>query len=185
VARARHYEYYTNGYWHTDGTSDFGRIDRQDVFLRSLITSAKSKVNPLTVNAFIGSVHEGVTIDDGFGFNQLIGLALTYHSFDPTNLAGQTLPTEAANGFGDLGDVLTVQQPEAQQMLVNTFGSDLVSPTNPPPDAAGDPNPPPTITPTTVAPASPSTPSTGSGSATTTPTTIPPPSFNPTPCSPG
>ena len=185
VARARHYEYYTNGYWHTDGTSDFGRIDRQDVFLRSLITSAKSKVNPLTVNAFIGSVHEGVTIDDGFGFNQLIGLALTYHSFDPTNLAGQTLPTEPANGFGDLGDVLTVQQPEAQQMLVNTFGSDLVAPTDPPPDAAGEPNPPPTITPTTVAPATPSTPSTGSGSATTTPTTTPPPSFNPTPCSPG
>lgn len=184
VARARHYEYYTNGYWHTDGTSDFGRIDRQDVFIRSLITSAKSKVNPLTVNAFIGSVHEGVTIDDSFGFNQLIGLALTYRSFDPTNLQGQTLPTEAANGFGDLGDVLTVQQPEAQQMLVNIFGSDLVSPTNPPPDAAGDPNPPPTVTPTTVAPASPSASSSGSGSATTTPTTIPPPSFNPTPCSP-
>jgi LCP family protein required for cell wall assembly len=185
VARSRHYEYYTNGYWHTDGTSDFGRIDRQDVFLRSLITSAKSKVNPLTVNAFIGSVHEGVTIDDGFGFNQLIGLALTYHSFNPTNLQGQTLPTEAANGFGDLGDVLTVQQPEAQQMLVNIFGSDLVSPTNPPPDAAGEPNPPPTITPTTVAPVSSSTPSSGSGSASTTATTVPPPSFNPTPCSPG
>ncbi len=180
VARARHYEYYTNGYWHTDGTSDFGRIQRQDVFLKSLITAAKSKVNPLTVNAFIGSVHEGVTIDDSFGFNQLIGLALTYHSFDPTNLQGQTLPTEAANGFGDLGDVLTVQQPEAQQMLVNLFGSSLVAPTTPPPNAAGDTPPPPPVTPTTVAPASPSTPSGGSS---TTPTTAPP-SFNPTPCSP-
>jgi len=183
VARARHYEYYANGYWQYDGTSDFGRIQRQDVFLRSLITAAKSKVNPLTVNAFIGSVHEGVTIDDGFGFNQLIGLALTYHSFDPTNLQAQTLPTEAANGFGDLGDVLTAEQPEAQQMLVNLFGSSLETPTNPPPDAAGNPNPPPTITPTTVAPAGPSTPTSGS-SGTTTTTTTPPPSFNPTTCSP-
>jgi LCP family protein required for cell wall assembly len=183
VARARHYEYYTNGYWHTDGTSDFGRIQRQDVFLKSLITAAKSKVNPLTVNAFIGSVHEGVTIDDSFGFNQLIGLALTYHSFDPTSLQGQTLPTEAANGFGDLGDVLTVQQPEAQQMLVNMFGSDLVSPTNPPPDVDGNPNPPPDITPTTVAPASPGKPAGSSGTAPTTTTTVPPPSFNPTTCS--
>jgi LCP family protein required for cell wall assembly len=179
VARARHYEYYANGYWQYDGTSDFGRIQRQDVFLRSLITAAKSKVNPLTVNAFIGSVHEGVTIDDGFGFNQLIGLALTYHSFDPTNLQAQTLPTEAANGFGDLGDVLTAQQPEAQQMLVNIFGSSLETPTNPPPDSAGYPNPPPTITPTTVAPASPTT---SAPAATTTPTTAPPPSFDPTPC---
>ena len=183
MARARHYEYYADGYWQYDGTSDFGRIERQDVFLRSLITAAKSKVNPLTVNAFIGSVHEGITIDDGLGFNELIGLALTYHSFDPANLQAQTLPTVAANDFGDLGDVLTVQQPEAQQMLVNLFGSDLQTPTNPPPDAAGYPNPPPTVTPTTVAPASPSTPSSGSASATTTPTTAPP-SFNPTPCSP-
>ncbi len=184
VARARHYEYYTNGYWHTDGTSDFGRIQRQDVFLRSLITSAKGKVSPLTVNAFIGSIHEGVTIDDTFGFNQLIGLALTYHSFDPANLAGQTLPTEATNGFGDLGDVLTVQQPEAQQMLVSIFGNSLVTPTNPPPDANGDPNPPPTITPTTLAQANPRSPSSGSSGASTTPTTAPPPSFNPTPCAP-
>jgi anionic cell wall polymer biosynthesis LytR-Cps2A-Psr (LCP) family protein len=184
VARARHYEYYAHGYWQFDGTSDFGRIQRQDVFIRSLITSAKSKVNPLTVNAFIGSIHQGVTIDDGFGINELIGLALDYRSFDPAALNAQTLPTEAANGFGDLGDVLTVQQPEAQQMLVNTFGSDLTSPTNPPPDSAGDPNPPPTITPTTVAPATPSTSGGGSSSGATTTTTTPPPSFNPTPCTP-
>jgi LCP family protein required for cell wall assembly len=188
VARARHYEYYSDGYWQYDGTSDFGRIQRQDVFIRSLITSAKGKVNPLTVNAFVGSIHEGVTIDDGFGVNELIGLALDYRSFDPTALQAQTLPTEAANDFGDLGDVLTVQQPEAQQMLVNTFGSDLIAPTNPPPDANGDPNPPPPITPTTVAPASPTTSSgsggSGSESGATTTTTTAPPSFNPTPCTP-
>ena len=165
VARARHYEYYSDGYWQYDGTSDFGRIQRQDVFIRSLITAAKSKVNPLTVNAFIGSIHEGVTIDDGFGINELIGLALDYHSFDPSNLQAMTLPTEAANGFGDLGDVLTVQQPEAQQMLVNIFGSDLTTPTNPPPDADGDPNPPPDVTTTTVAPASPTTAPSGGGSS--------------------
>ncbi len=184
VARARHYEYYTNGYWHTDPTSDFGRIQRQDTFIKALMTSAKSKVNPLTVNAFIGSVHEGVQIDDGFGFNELIGLALTYHSFNPTNLGGTTLPVVPANGFGSLGDVLVVDQPAAQQLLVNVFGSSLVEPTNPPPDAAGNPNPPPTVTPTTVAAATPGTPTTAAGAATTTQTTAPPPSYNPTNCTP-
>ncbi|HVT41592.1 MAG TPA: LCP family protein [Acidimicrobiales bacterium] len=193
VARSRHYEYYENGYWHTDGTSDFGRIQRQDVFLKALITAAKSKVSPLTVNAFIGSLHEGITIDDGFGFNQLIGLALDYRSFDPTALQGQTLPTEPANGFGDLGDVLTVQQPEAQEMLVNTFGSSLTTPTDPPPDARGDPNPPPPVTTTTTPPpttavshgsSSGSSSKAAASSATTTPTTTPPPSFNPTNCAP-
>ena len=148
------------------------------------MSSAKSKVNPLTVNAFIGSVHEGVQIDDGFGFNELIGLALTYHSFDPTNLGGHTLPTVPANGFGSLGDVLVVDQPAAQQLLVNIFGSSLVTPTNPPPDASGNPNPPPDVTTTTVPPAGSGTPTTAAGAATTTPTTAPPPSYNPINCSP-
>ncbi len=181
VARSRHYEYYENGYWQYDGTSDFGRIQRQDVFIKAMMSAAKSKINPFTVNAFIGSIHEGITIDDGFGFNDLIGLALTYHSYDPGNLQGETLPTEAANGFGNLGDVLTVQQPQAQEMLVNIFGSSLVNPTSPPPDANGNPQPPPTITPT-AAQASPG--SASSGGATATNTTTPPPSFNPTNCSP-
>jgi LCP family protein required for cell wall assembly len=182
VARARHYEYYANGYWQYDGTSDFGRIQRQDVFLRALIASAKSKIDPLTVNAFIGSVHEGVTIDDGFGFNQLIGLALDYHSFDPANLQAQTLPTVATNGFGDLGDVLTIDQPAAQQMLVNIFGSSLVNPTNPPPNANGYPEPPPTVTPTTAPPTTAPSKSTATTAPATTTTTAPP--FNPTPCTP-
>jgi LCP family protein required for cell wall assembly len=186
VARARHYEYYENGYWQYDGTSDFGRIQRQDVFIKALMSAAKSKLNPLTVNAFIGSIHEGVTIDDGFGFNELIGLALTYHSFDPTSLQGETLPTAAANGFGNLGDVLTLQQPQAQQMLVNIFGSSLVAPTSPPPDANGVPTPPPAVSATPPAPASSSGASSGAtaGGGATTSTTTPPPSFNPTNCSP-
>jgi anionic cell wall polymer biosynthesis LytR-Cps2A-Psr (LCP) family protein len=182
TARARHYEYYTNGYWHTDGTSDFGRIQRQNVFLRALIASAKSKVNPLTVNAFLSSIHEGVTIDDGFGFNQLIGLALDYRSFDPADLEGQTLPTEAANDFGDLGDVLTVDQPAAQQMLVDIFGSSLVTPTNPPPNANGVPEPPPTVTTTTAPPTTTPSKTTPTTAPATTTTTAP--SFNPVPCTP-
>ncbi len=182
VARARHYEYYADGYWQYDGTSDFGRIQRQDVFIKALMSAAKSKINPLTVNAFIGSIHEGIQIDDGLSFNELIGLALAYHSYDPANLQAQTLPTVAANGFGDLGDVLTVDQPAAQQMLVNIFGSSLVTPTNAPPDAAGNPNPPPPVTPTTAA-AAPASASTPAAPASTAPTTAPP-SFDPTTCSP-
>ncbi len=169
VARSRHYEYYENGYWHYDGTSDFGRIQRQDVFIKSLMDSAKSKVNPLTVNAFIGSIHEGVTIDDGFGFNELIGLALAYHSFNPALLQGETLPTESSNAFSGLGDVLTVNQPAAQQMLANIFGSSLVAPTDPPPNVNGVPTPPPVVTTTTTAPPSTASTAAGGSAATTTP----------------
>ncbi|HVA07505.1 MAG TPA: LCP family protein [Acidimicrobiales bacterium] len=176
VARARHFEYYSSGYWHYDPTSDFGRIQRQDAFIRSLIAAAKSKVNPLTVNAFIGSIHNGVSIDDGFGLNELIGLAETYHSFNPNGLVAQTLPTQSSSAFGGLGDVLAVDQPAAQQTLVNIFGSSLVSPTNPPPNVDGVPEPPPAVTPTTVAPSTTGT--TQPASATQQAT------YNPTPCTP-
>jgi LCP family protein required for cell wall assembly len=183
VARSRHYQYYANGYWQYDGTSDFGRIQRQDAFIKSLMDAAKSKVNPLTVNAFIGSIHEGVTIDDGFSLNELIGLALTYHSFDPAQLQGETMPTVSSSAFPSLGDVLTVDQPATQQMLSSIFGSSLVTPTNPPPNVNGVPTPPPTITPTTTPPSTGAT-AAGGSAATTTPTTTPPPSFDPTSCTP-
>jgi LCP family protein required for cell wall assembly len=176
VARSRHYEYFEDGKWQYDGTSDFGRIQRQDAFLRALIAAVKSKeTNPIALANFAGSLHEGLEIDDGFSASELIGLAETYHSFDGSELAAQTLPTEDSNAFPDLGDVLAVDQPTAQEMLVNIFGSSLIAPTNPPPNVDGVATAPPVVTPTTAA---------SGPTATTTPTTTPVPSFDPTPCTP-
>ncbi len=96
----------------------------------------------------------------------------------------------ATNGFGDLGDVLTVDQPAAQQTLVNIFGSSLTAPTNPPPGANGLPQAPPLVTPTTTATtpsgsaSSSKSGSAGGAPASTTTTTTVPPSFNPVPCTP-
>jgi LCP family protein required for cell wall assembly len=175
-ARSRHYEYYQDGEWQYDGTSDFGRIERQDAFLRALIAAVKSKeTNPIALAKFAGSLHKGLEIDDGFSANELIGLAETYHSFDGSELNAQTLPTEDSSAFPGLGDVLVADQPAAQQLLVNIFGSSLVTPTNPPPNIDGVAEAPPTVTPTTASPSS---------TGTTTPTTTPPPSFDPTPCTP-
>ncbi len=177
VARARHYEYFKDGYWQYDPTSDFGRIQRQDVFIRALIAAAKSKIlDPLAVNGFVSSLHEGLVIDDGFSASEVIGLFEAYHSFNPSGLVAQTLPTVPSNAFGGLGDVLTVDEPAAQEMLVNIFGSSLVTPTNPAPNASGESVPPPDVTATTAGAAP--------GSSSLTPTTTPPPSYNPTPCTP-
>jgi anionic cell wall polymer biosynthesis LytR-Cps2A-Psr (LCP) family protein len=114
VARSRHYYYYEDGEWQYDGTSDFGRIQRQDAFLRSLIAAVKSReTNPIALARFAGSLHEGLEIDDGFSAGELIGLAETYHSFNGNDLVSQTLPTEDSSAFPDLGDVLVADQPAA------------------------------------------------------------------------
>ena len=83
VARSRHYEYYADGYWHSDPSSDFGRIQRQDAFLKALISSAKSKVNPLTINAFLGSIPQGVVIDTKLSLTTLVSLGLSFHELQP------------------------------------------------------------------------------------------------------
>ena len=115
---------------------------------------------------------------------ELIGLALDYHSYNPAALQGQTLPTVSSSAFPGLGDVLTVDQPAAQEMLVKIFGSSLVTPTDPPPDANGVPTAPPPVTTATTPPAPATAAGSASAAAATTPTTTPPPSFNPTPCTP-
>ncbi len=175
VARSRHYMYYADGYWQSDPTSDLGRIQRQDEFLRALIGSAKSKLNPLTINAFLGSLPQGLVPDDQFNLNEVINLAFTFHSFSPTSLQTQTLPTLDDGYVSPWGDILFVDQPAAQQMLVSIFGNELESPSTPPPNTSLESTPPPKVTPTTAPPPTSTTVPSG-----TTTTTAPP--YNPTPC---
>jgi LCP family protein required for cell wall assembly len=179
VARSRHYEYYENGYWQTDGTSDFGRIQRQNAFLKALINQAETRYNPLTINAFIGSVVQGVTIDNTFNTAGLIDLAREFHSFSSASLATATMPTYSQDSetFAGLGDVLFVQEPDAQQTITQFLGQAPETATTPPPDPDGNPTTVPTTVPAagTTAPGETTTPA-----SSTTTTTVP--NFDPTPC---
>jgi len=178
VARSRDYEYLKDGYWQYDGTGDFGRIQRQNAFLKALINEAETKYNPLTLNAFIGSVVQGVTIDSTFTVSELISLARSFHSFASQSLATATMPTYSAysSEFSGLGDVLYVAEPQAQQVITQFLGA--------PPDAALAPPPGPngvvpTTTTTSSLPTGGSTPGTSAPSATTTTIET---DFDPTPC---
>jgi LCP family protein required for cell wall assembly len=211
VARSRHYYYALNGHptWPNriafrnmtddeinneilndgftyDPTSDFGRIDRQTSFLRAMFNRVKSKLDdPLALNAFLSSLPEGVTIDNTFSLNELIGLALKFHSYDTNDMQTFTLPEIPAVVGG--ADVEVVQQPQAEQMLVNIFGSTLLRPTNPPPNAAGVPQIPPVITPTTTTTLATTTTTKHHHAPTTTPTINPTlviPAYDPVPCTP-
>lgn len=185
VARSRHYEYYKDGYWQYDGTSDYGRIERQNAFLKALINQAETKYNPLTLNAFIGSVVQGVTIDSTFNVAGLISLAREFHSFASASLVTTTMPTYESDSsvFGYLGSVIYVQQPDADQAVAQFLGQAPEPILTPPPGPDGTP----ATTTTTEAGSGGSTPATNgtssSGSSSTTTTTTVP-DFDPTPCSP-
>ncbi len=180
LARSRHYEYFANGYWHYDGTSDFGRIQRQNAFLKAMINQAESKYNPLTLNAFIGSVVQGVTIDSTFAVSDLVTLAREFHNFSSQSLATATLPTysQYSSAFSALGDVLYVQQPQADQVITQFLGGPADPVTTPPPDPYGEPETS-TSTTTLTGTTAGSTPATSAASETTTSIET---DFDPTPC---
>ncbi len=179
VARSRHYEYLKNGYWQEDPTSDFGRIQRQNAFLKALINQSKSDYNPLTLNAFIGSVVQGVTVDSTFSVADLVSLAREFHSFESSSLATGALPTYTAysSEFASFGAVLYVDQSAAQPMISQFLGGQPETPLTPPPGPYGRV---PTTTTTTISASSGGATSPTSTSTSTT-TTIET-DFDPTPC---
>jgi LCP family protein required for cell wall assembly len=186
VARSRHYEFAAFGTWHSDPTGDFGRIQRQDAFLKALIDSAKSKINPLTINAFLGSIPQGVVLDSNLSFSTLVGLGIKFHSFNPNSLVTETLPTLSEGYVSPWGDILFVDQSAAQQMLAGIFGSELnLSPKTPPPNTSLESVPPPVVTATTSGVAPHAAAATSGGvTASTVPevTSTAAPSYNPSAC---
>jgi LCP family protein required for cell wall assembly len=211
VARSRHYYYALSGHptWPNrkdfahmtddainnelladgftyDGTSDFGRIDRQTSFLRAMFERVKSKLdNPIAMNGFLSNLPKGITIDDTFSLNELIGLALKFHSYNSNSMLTYTMPEIPAVIGG--ADVEIVQEPEAEQLMTSIFGSSLLRPTKPPPNAAGVPQMPPVITPTTTTTLATTTTTKHHKAPVTTPTinpTLAEPSFDPVPCVP-
>lgn len=182
VARSRHFQWYQNGVWNYDGSSDFGRIDRQNAFLRAMVSRIKGLSNPFTLNAFLSKIPQGIALDSNFSLNDLIGLALKFHNLNPSSMLTFTLPTLSATD-ARVGDVLFVDQPAAQQMLVKIFGSTLLAPTNPPPNEQLQTPMPPVIAPA-VAPPAPSSPTKShSASVAPNPTAVVP-YFDPVPCTP-
>ena len=178
VARSRHYEYFEDGYWQTDPTSDLGRIQRQNAFLKALINQAEQDYDPLTLNEVINSIAHSVTVDSTFTVRDLIDLANEFHTFSSSSLGTATLPTytAASSEFASLGDVLYVDQSLATPVIQQFLGG----PADPVLTPAPGPYGPVSVTPTTVA--SPSGGTTPATSAPTSTTTTVDTSFDPTPC---
>lgn len=200
VTRSRHFYYNVKGTstwpgnnassaqlanlgWVYDGTSDFGRINRQSAFLRATVNQAKKLYNPLTINSFLSKLPQGITLDTNFTLNELIGLALRFHGLNSNRLFTYTLPWLAAT-TPHLGDVLFVDQPAAQQLLVSIFGSQLLTPSNPPPNDALQTPLPPAVTTTTTTVATTSGLKKLPATKPAVNPTLAVPSYDPTPCTP-
>jgi LCP family protein required for cell wall assembly len=185
LSRSRFYEYYANGEWTYDQSSDIGRITRQNIIISAALNKAKSTYNPLRLNGLLTGVVHDFSKDDGLSPNDLFALAERYHAFSGSQLQSYTLPTAPAYTTG--GSAVEVVQPdEASQMLTQFLGGPFGAITTPPINAYGDDltlSVPVTVptTPTTAAPVT-TTPSKHSTPTTTAPPASDIPSYDPHPC---
>ncbi|TVR27397.1 MAG: LytR family transcriptional regulator [Ilumatobacter sp.] len=90
--RSRRYQYEDpvgSGNWKTDGTSDLGRIARQQDFLRRTVSSVldRGAYSPSVVSALIETNREYLTIDSELTLNRMLGFAGALRNLDPGAIA--------------------------------------------------------------------------------------------------
>ena len=130
LVRARHMYYYKNGYWHYDPMGDLSRIKRDHEFLKVLAATVRKKglSNLATVNALVGSVLPQLQVDANFSLSDMVHLALTYHSVNPSTIPTATLPIVIDSSFNyyyrgaDYGAVVLPIQPLDQQVIDQFLG---------------------------------------------------------------
>ena len=96
LSRSRYFQYYANGEWNSDPSSDIGRITRQNLIISAALNKAKSTYNPLRLNSLLTSVVHDFSKDNGLSPSDLFSLAERYHAFSGSDLQAYTLPTAGA-----------------------------------------------------------------------------------------
>jgi LCP family protein required for cell wall assembly len=119
--RSRHLDYYEDGSWHDDGSSDLGRISRQQDFIRRAIQRAidKGVRNPITLNTLINAGLNSVSLDDTLVVDDLLRLGRRFSSFDPDQL--RTMSLDVAFDFAGEISIVRMIDNEANQARLNIF----------------------------------------------------------------
>jgi len=135
--RSRYYEWYDveQSRWRTDPTSDFGRIRRQQYFMRSIAKAAidKGGRNPVTAYRLLDEVVKHLVKDPALGLSDLQALANTFSNVDPAVVEMVTVPT--ARAFHGKADALDLVEGEAAPLFerLRSFGPAVEAPDESPP----------------------------------------------------
>lgn len=119
-ARSRYLEFQDpdTGRWRTDGSGDFGRISRQQAFIRAAIGRAVSKglSNPITLNDLVTVGVESVGRDPSLEMSDILGLGKRFAGFDEDTLLTYSLPATPFRTSGG-ASVLDLNVREAEPIL--------------------------------------------------------------------
>jgi LCP family protein required for cell wall assembly len=129
--RSRHYTEWIDGEWVEDGKNDFGRMERQQTFLRTAATAIldELKSNPLLAGDLLWAAGELMTVDPGLDVADASG---SMRAAFQDGLTAFSLPAEQA-WHGDQ-NALDLLEAEAAPILAYFRGEGPM-----PPDATPDP----------------------------------------------
>jgi len=118
--RSRYYESLVNGKWQSDPTSDLGRIQRQQYFLRTLSqqTLHAAIKSPWKATDLLDSMLKDISRDPRLGLSSLRAIAYAFHS--PGGVETQTLPVNRQ--FIDGQDALVLDDAKAAPLLARLRG---------------------------------------------------------------
>ena len=137
--RSRYYEYQTpDGVWHSDTTSDYGRIARQQDFIRRVVRLAfdRGATNPIVAKQLLDiAVSNDVHIDSDLTFNELFQLGQQMRNLNTAAIDRYRFDgTETVIGGADV-IVPTLDSP-ANQAIEALFRGQAPTP-QPPADSGG------------------------------------------------
>jgi LCP family protein required for cell wall assembly len=111
--RSRHYAEVIDGQVVLDQTSDLGRVQRQQVFLREIMKKAGAKRNPFTLMKAAENMSGGLRIDDTMTMWEAARFAWAMGRLDPVSVPLPVTPRTTTGGAA----VLDLDQPEADAVL--------------------------------------------------------------------
>jgi polyisoprenyl-teichoic acid--peptidoglycan teichoic acid transferase len=118
--RSRYYESFVNGKWRQDPTSDLGRINRQQYFLRTLASQTlhAATAKPWKAGTLLDSMLSNLQRDPKLGLSPLRALAYAFHR--PGGVETVTLPVNRQ--FFDGQDALALDDAKAAPILARLRG---------------------------------------------------------------
>ena len=109
--RSRHYQWYDPALqkWRTDPSSDWGRIARQQDFMRRLVKKAldKARSNPRVATGGLNAALKNVITDDRLNALTVLQLGQAMKNFDTNTMGSYTMP-----GIGQVVDKAAVIMPD-------------------------------------------------------------------------
>ncbi|HVM64830.1 MAG TPA: LCP family protein [Acidimicrobiales bacterium] len=131
LVRARHMQYYDQGYWHYESESDLARIRRQQLFVKKVVHKAQSTglFNVTAINGVVSGVVNNLTVDSGFSQSEMLRLAKLYKNFNPDTTPAFTMPNTAAVVGG--ADVL-LPVPSQNQAVIAAWEGNAAPPSSSP-----------------------------------------------------